>query len=429
MTASGKSASPSKAVPKALRPFDANNIKILLLENVNQTAVKILTEAGYQVEHHTKALPEDVLKEKIRDVHAVGIRSKTQLTADVLKEAKKLQAIGCFCIGTNQVDLDFASKRGIAVFNSPFSNSRSVAEMMISEIIMLARQLGDRNNEMHKTIWNKVSANCFEIRAKTLGIVGYGHIGTQLSVLAESMGMNVIFYDILQIMPLGTAKPMASLQDLLKTADFVTLHVPETPETINMIGEKELQCMKNGSYLINASRGTVVDIPALVRHLKSGHLAGAAIDVFPSEPASNGPNWITELQGCSNTILTPHIGGSTEEAQSSIGIEVGSGLVRFINYGSTLGSVNMPEVDLRVPSAASNTVRLINIHHNVPGVLKQINKLLDEFNIEKQMSDSKGDVAYVMADITIQKDLEANLKKIYESVSGMVENIGTRVLY
>ncbi|KAK6094619.1 D-3-phosphoglycerate dehydrogenase 2 [Batrachochytrium dendrobatidis] len=354
----------------ALQPFNTGDIKVLLLEGVNQTGVKILSNAGYQVETHAKALSEDILKEKIKDVHAIGIRSKTQLTASVLKEAKKLMAIGCFCIGTNQVDLEYAASHGITVFNSPFSNSRSVAEMAIAEIIALSRQLGDRNTELHNGVWNKTSLGCKEIRGKVLGIVGYGHIGSQLSVLADSLGMSIIFYDILQIMPLGTAKPVSTLKELLNTADFVTLHVPETDETRNMIGEQELNQMRKGTYLINASRGTVVDIPALKTALMSGHLAGAAVDVYPVEPFTNGKNFSSELMGCPNTLLTPHIGGSTEEAQFSIGSEVGSALARFINTGSTLGAVNFPEVDIRLSAAGSSTIRVINCHHNVPGVLK-----------------------------------------------------------
>ncbi|KAJ3198695.1 Phosphoglycerate dehydrogenase ser3 [Dinochytrium kinnereticum] len=337
-----------------------------------------------QVECFAKALPEDQLKEKIKDVHAIGLRSKTQLTKEVLQEAKELLVIGCFCIGTNQVNLEYAASRGIAVFNSPFSNSRSVAELVIAEIIALSRQVTDRNAEMHAGSWNKVSLmNCHEIKGKTLGIIGYGHIGSQLSVLADSFGMAVIYYDVLQIMHLGTAKPTASLGDLLKQADIVSLHVPETPETKNMIGEREISQMKKGAYLINASRGTVVDIPALASALKSGHLAGAAVDVFPVEPFTNGKNFSSELVGSPNTILTPHIGGSTEEAQSAIGVEVGSALLKFLKTGSTLGAVNFPEVDLRTSSSKKKLVRILNCHQNVPGVLKRSKSV-----ILKELSDT-----------------------------------------
>lgn len=304
-------------------------------------------------------------------MHVIGIRSKTKLSARVLKEARNLIVVGCFCIGTNQVDLQYAADHGIAVFNSPFSNSRSVAELVIAEIIALARQLGDRSNEMHNGTWNKVSNKCWEIRGKTLGritsrhainslayvsigIIGYGHIGAQLSVLAEAMGMTVIFYDVVNLMALGTARQVETLEDLLAGSDFVTCHVPELPETKNMIGQQQLDHMKKGSYLINASRGTVVDIPALIHAMRSGKIAGAALDVYPNEPAGNGDYfdsdlnaWGADLRALKNLILTPHIGGSTEEAQGAIGIEVGQALVRYVNEGSTLGAVNVPEVALR----------------------------------------------------------------------------------
>lgn len=320
---------PPKASAKQLKPFNTQDVKVLLLENVNLTGQAILKKQGYQVEALKSSLPEDQLIEKIQDVHVIGIRSKTQLSANVLKHAKNLIVIGCFCIGTNQVDLKFAAEMGIAVFNSPFSNSRSVAELMIGEIISLARQLGDRSNEMHKGIWNKVSNGCWEVRGKTLGIIGYGHVGAQLSVLAEAMGMRVIYFDVINMMGLGTANQVPTLEALLSSADFVTLHVPEIEETKNMIGEKELEKMRNGAYLLNASRGSVVDIPALIKYMQNGKLAGAALDVYPNEPGSNGENfnsqlnaWGDELRSLKNLILTPHIGGSTEEAQSAIGVEV-----------------------------------------------------------------------------------------------------------
>lgn len=298
-------------------------------------------------------MPQDLLIFN-RDIHVIGIRSKTKLTARVIREAKNLIVIGCFCIGTNQVDLQVAAQNGVAVFNSPFSNSRSVAELVICEIIALARQLGDRSNELHNGSWKKVSAGCWEIRGKTLGIIGYGHIGSQLSVLAEAMGMSVIYYDIVNLMALGTSRQVGSLEDLLSSADFITLHVPESSETKDLIGEKELSIMKDGSYLINASRGSVVDIPALISSMRNGKIAGAALDVYPNEPGGNGDyfdnnldHWIMDLRNLKNIILTPHIGGSTEEAQSAIGIEVANALVRYVNEGTTLGVVNMPEVNLR----------------------------------------------------------------------------------
>ncbi|KAF9332776.1 hypothetical protein BG006_004361 [Podila minutissima] len=410
---------------KVLKPFNTANIKILLLENVNETAVSAMRAQGYQVETHAKALAEDVLIEKIRDVHCVGIRSKTKLTKKVLDAAEKLGVIGCFCI--NQVDLEVAAQKGIAVFNSPFSNSRSVAELVIAEIVLLSRQLGDRNSEMHQGIWSKVSANCFEIRGKTLGIVGYGHIGSQLSVLAESMGMRVFFHDVVPLMPLGTSKQVNSLDELLEMSDFVTLHVPETEDTKNMIGEHELNRMKQGSFLINASRGTIVQIPALAKALRSGHLGGAAVDVFPKEPAANGKFFESELVGCPNTLLTPHIGGSTEEAQSMIGVEVSQALIKFINNGTSIGAVNFPEVDLRAIRDEENSIRLCYTHMNVPGVLLRITNILAEHNVDKQFSDSKGKIAYLMADIS--DVTPEQIQEIYQRVSETPTNIVTRVLY
>lgn len=421
---------------KALKPFSTGDIKILILENVNSTAINIFHNQGYQVEFYKTSLPEDELIEKIQSVHAIGIRSKTQLSEKVLKHAKNLVTIGCFCIGTNQVDLEYAAKAGIAVFNSPFSNSRSVAELVIAEIITLARQLGDRSIEMHTGTWNKVSTKCWEIRGKTLGIIGYGHIGAQLSVLAESMGMNVIYYDIHMIMSLGNSKQVDSLSDLLSRADFVSCHVPETSETKNLLSFPQFAAMKDGAYVINASRGTVVDIPALVQAMKAGKIAGAALDVFPQEPAKNGSDlfvnslneWASELTSLRNVILTPHIGGSTEEAQSAIGIEVGSALTKYINEGNSSGAVNFPEVSLRALDLdQSNSVRVLYIHQNVPGVLKTVNNILSNHNIDKQFTDSRGDVAYLMADIS-DVDL-ADIKSLYEQLEQTPYRIATRLLY
>ncbi|KAK9470579.1 uncharacterized protein V1510DRAFT_369891 [Dipodascopsis tothii] len=422
-------------VPKQLKPFATEDIKILLLENVNQTAVDILKGQGYQVEFHKTSLPDEELIEKIRDVHAIGIRSKTKLTAHILQEARNLQVIGCFCIGVNQVDTEYAAKHGIAVFNSPFSNSRSVAELIIGEIIMLARQLGDRSSEMHAGVWQKVSAGCWEIRGKTLGIVGYGHIGAQLSVLAESMGMSVLYYDVLPIMSLGMAKQVATLDELLQNSDFVTLHVPALPETKNMIGAPQFAAMRNGSYLLNASRGSVIDIPALIDAMKTGKVAGAAIDVFPNEPAKNGEffntqlnTWAGELVKLKNLILTPHIGGSTEEAQSAIGVEVGQALVRYINEGATIGAVNFPEVSLRnLTLEEENHVRVLYVHSNVPGVLRTVNEIFADHNIDKQFSDSRGDIAYLMADIS---DVNSeDIRELYEKLERTPFKIMTRLLY
>ncbi|KAG9001085.1 hypothetical protein FRB94_007146 [Tulasnella sp. JGI-2019a] len=421
--------------PRVLHPVDSGDLKLLLVENVSQDAVKSFKDHGFQVDFHTKSLSEDELVAKIGDYHAIGIRSKTKITARVLNAAAKLLVIGCFCIGTNQVDLDAAAKAGIPVFNSPFSNSRSVAELVISEVIALSRQLVDRASEMRAGTWNKVSKGCWEIRGKTLGIVGYGHIGSQLSVLAEAFGMRVLYYDIVNLMPLGSASQVNTLEDLLSNSDFVSLHVPELLETINMISTAQFQAMKEGSYLINNARGKVVDIPALVVALKSKKLAGCAVDVYPSEPGANGPNtftnklnsWTSELQSLPNVIMTPHIGGSTEEAQRMIGFEVSSALTRYLTYGSTMGAVNFPEVDLR-PIGADQTdfVRVCHAHKNEPGVLRQVNEALSEFNVEKQYSDSKGDVAYLMADISGVSDQD--LKVLQDRIRQTKSNIITRLL-
>ncbi|KAF4120139.1 D-3-phosphoglycerate dehydrogenase / 2-oxoglutarate reductase [Geosmithia morbida] len=424
-----------RTVEKQLKPFNTQDVKILLLENVNTAGQDILRGQGYQVEALKTSLSEDQLIEKIRDVQVIGIRSKTRLTEKVLREAKNLLVIGCFCIGTNQVDLDYAAKNGIAVFNSPFANSRSVAELVIAEIITLARQLGDRSNEMHRGTWNKVSSRCWEIRGKTLGIVGYGHIGSQLSVLAEAMGMNVIYYDVVTLMAMGTSRQVPTLEALLDEADFVTLHVPDLPETRNMISTAQFDKMKTGSYLINASRGSVVDITALIKAMNAGKVAGAALDVYPNEPAANGDyfnaslnTWGDDLRSLNNIILTPHIGGSTEEAQRAIGIEVGEALVRYINQGITVGSVNLPEIQLRsLTLEEENSARVIYIHKNVPGVLRKVNEILGDHNVDKQSSDSRGDVAYLMADIS--KVQVEEIKDLFASLEALSSRIMTRVLY
>ncbi|OBT78473.1 D-3-phosphoglycerate dehydrogenase [Pseudogymnoascus sp. 05NY08] len=415
---------PAASAAKPLKPFDTQDVKILLLENVNETGISILESQGYQVE----AI-------KTSNVHVIGIRSKTKLTEAVLREAKNLIVIGCFCIGTNQVDLEYAARHGIAVFNSPFANSRSVAELVIGEIISLARQLGDRSNELHNGTWNKVSSKCWEIRGKTLGIIGYGHIGSQLSVLAEAMGMSVIYYDVLSLMGMGTAKQVPTLDALLEQADFVTCHVPELPETTNLISVRQFEKMKTGSYLINASRGSVIDIPALINAMRNGKVAGAALDVYPTEPAANGDyftnnlnSWTEDLRSLKNIILTPHIGGSTEEAQRAIGVEVADALVRYVNQGVTLGAVNLPEVNLRsLTLDEPNHARVIYIHHNVPGVLRKVNAILGDHNVDKQISDNKGDVAYLMADIS---NVNLNdIKEISDALESLQSRILTRILY
>ncbi|KAF5312619.1 hypothetical protein D9619_003491 [Psilocybe cf. subviscida] len=420
--------------PRVLHPLENEGLRFLILENISQDAVAQFRGQGWHVDHLTKALNEDELVARIGTYHAIGIRSKTKITKRVLQAASKLLVIGCFCIGTNQVDLKAAARAGIPVFNSPFSNSRSVAELVMAEVIALSRQLFERSWELRTGVWNKQSKGCWEVRGKTLGIVGYGHIGAQLSVLAEAFGIRVIFYDVVNIMPLGSARQVDSLDTLLAESDFVTLHVPELEETINMIGAEQLSKMKQGSYLINNARGRVVDIPALISSLQSKHLAGAAIDVFPTEPGSNGAafddtvnSWASVLRALPNVILTPHIGGSTEEAQKMIGEEVSAALTRYLLSGSTIASVNFPEVDLRaIPADATNTIRICHVHKNQPGVLKQVNEALSPYNVEKQYSDSKGEVAYLLADIT---DVGASdLPRLKDRISSTEANIITRFL-
>lgn len=420
-----------KGNAKDLKQLTTQKTKVLLLEGVNKSGIELFERQGYEIETYAKALTDEEVKEKIKDVHVIGIRSKTMLTKEVLQQAKNLMAIGCFCIGTNQVNLSYAEERGIPVFNSPFSNSRSVAELVMGEIIGLSRKVGDKNDDLHAGVWNQPKVeDCFEIRGKTLGIVGYGHIGTQLSVLADSMGMRVIYYDIVPLFPLGTAKQVATLEELLQAADFVSLHVPATPQTKKMIGEEQLKLMKKGSFLINNARGTVVDVPALAKYLKSGHLAGAAVDVFPHEPEANGPGFQTELLGCPNVIMTPHIGGSTEEAQRAIGVEVANALIRYLKNGSTIGSVNFPLIELKNPSPEALIVRILNVHEHVPGVLRQINKIISTFNILKQFSESRGKIAYMAADLELksQEDMKL-LEEVQAELLKMPENLMTRILY
>ncbi|UZJ53567.1 hypothetical protein CBS101457_002887 [Exobasidium rhododendri] len=425
----------ASAVPRLLTPFDVGEIKILLLENVSAGAVEGLRQQGYQVDFHKGAWSEEELCDKIGNYHAIGIRSKTKLTSKVFRRGHKLLVVGCFCIGTNQVDLDAAAKAGVAVFNSPFANSRSVAELVIGELILLSRQLLDRAMEMRNGEWNKVSKGCNEVRGKVLGIVGYGHIGSQLSVLAESMSMTVIYYDVMPLMPLGTARQVETLEELLNHADFVSLHVPELAETKNMIGAKELAQMKKGSYLLNNARGKVVDIPALIDALESEHLAGACVDVYPKEPSGNSKDgfadqlngWESRLRACKNTVLTPHIGGSTEEAQRMIGIEVSNSLTRYINFGASTSAVNFPEVDLRfISEADTRVIRICYVHQNQPGSLRAVNEILATYNVDKQHSDSHKDVAYLMADISGVNDND--VKDIYERISKTDNNILTRLL-
>ncbi|GGW49983.1 phosphoglycerate dehydrogenase [Alishewanella tabrizica] len=375
-----------------------DKIKILLLEGLHQSAVQTFKDHGYtNIEYLKTSLPEDELIERIKDVHFIGIRSRTQLTENVLDAATKLVAIGCFCIGTNQVDLNAALKRAVPVFNAPFSNTRSVAELVLGQIIMLLRGIPQRNAAAHRGEWLKTADQSFEARGKTLGIIGYGHIGTQLSIMAEHIGMRVQFYDIESKLVLGNATQV-DLGTLLKTSDVISLHVPETPQTQNMIGEAELQLMKHGAVLINASRGTVVDIPALTSALESKKLAGAAIDVFPVEPKGNNEEFVSPLRQFDNVILTPHIGGSTQEAQENIGFEVAGKLVKYSDNGSTLSAVNFPEVSL---PEHKDRARLLHVHKNQPGMLTKINEAFAKHNVNiaGQYLQTNQEIGYVVIDI------------------------------
>ncbi len=399
-----------------------NKLKILLLENIHQVAQQRLEECGYQVTMEDAALSENNLIEMIKDYHVLGIRSKTRLTEKFFDKSSHLLTVGAFCIGTDQVALQSANLRGIPVFNAPYSNTRSVAELVIGYLIGLARGLAERSQAAHKGKWIKSAKGSNEVRGKVLGIIGYGHIGSQLSVLAEALGLQVVFYDIVKKLPMGNARSVDSLADVLKISDFVSLHVPDTPETRNLIGKKELSTMRKGSYLINASRGTVVNISALAESLRSEHLSGAAVDVFPQEPESNKDIFETELQGLANVILTPHIGGSTQEAQENIGREVADSFIRFIQYGSTTGAVNFPTVDL---VAHKNSVRLINVHKNVPGVLKNINEIVANVgaNISAQYLATDSNIGYLVMDMEYAEADEA-----YKQIIKLETNIRTRIL-
>jgi D-3-phosphoglycerate dehydrogenase / 2-oxoglutarate reductase len=403
--------------------FPKDHIKVLLLENVHASARELFATEGYQVEALSRSLAPEELGRKLADVHILGIRSKTQVPEAALAGARRLLTLGCFCIGTNQVELDAANRRGIPVFNAPFSNTRSVAELMIAEIIALARQLGDRSREVHAGSWRKVAAGCYEVRGKTLGIVGYGHIGRQLGVLAEALGLRVLFYDHASKLPMGNNTAVASLDELLARADFVSLHVPETPQTRNLIGAAELSRMREGSFLLNASRGSVVVIPALAEALASGRLAGAAIDVYPEEPEKNSDAFKTALQGLPNVLLTPHIGGSTSEAQAAIGREVGTSLVKFVNSGATTGAVNFPTVEL---AQARGTHRILNVHRNVPGVLRDVNKIVSDWNanIQSQVLATDPNIGYLIMDL--EKDVSNDVNK---AIAALDTNIRTRILY
>ncbi|MFT6309482.1 MAG: D-3-phosphoglycerate dehydrogenase [Thalassolituus sp.] len=404
--------------------LDKSKIKFLLLEGVHPSALETLKASGYtNIEYLKTSLPDDELKAAIKDAHFVGIRSRTQLTDEIFAAAEKLIAVGCFCIGTNQVDLKAATKRGVAVFNAPYSNTRSVAELSIAEIIMLMRGVPEKSAQCHRGGWNKSATDSYEIRGKKLGIVGYGSIGTQLSVMAESMGMEVYFYDVVTKLPIGNAKQVGSLNELLNLSDVISLHVPETAATKWMMGSEQFAEMKQGSIVLNASRGTVVDIDALADAIRSKKLLGAAIDVFPVEPRSNNEEFVTPLREFDNVILTPHVGGSTIEAQENIGKEVGEKLAQYSDNGTTTSSVNFPEVAL--PSNP-DVHRILHIHKNVPGVMNAINSILAEnnINISGQYLQTVEEVGYVVIDVATDAS-ELALEKI-KTVEGTIR---ARVLY
>lgn len=404
--------------------LDKSKIKFVLFEGVHQSALDTLHAAGYSnIDYYKKALDGDELKEAIKDAHFIGLRSRTHLTAEMIEAAPKLIAVGCFCIGTNQVDLNAAKVRGIPVFNAPFSNTRSVAELVLGEILLLMRNVPQANAEVHRGIWNKSATGSYEVRGKKLGIIGYGHIGSQLSIIAESLGMDVYFYDIENKLPLGNAKQLRSLEELLSSCDVVSLHVPELPSTKNLMNAARIAQLKQGAILINAARGTVVDIDALAQALKDGKLQGAAIDVFPVEPASINEEFVSPLREFDNVILTPHIGGSTAEAQENIGFEVAGKFVKYSDNGSTLSSVNFPGVSL---PEHEGTKRLLHIHENRPGILNKLNQIFVEanLNIAAQYLQTDPKIGYVVVDVETN-DASPLLTKLKE-IDGTIR---ARVLY
>ncbi|MBP6618816.1 MAG: phosphoglycerate dehydrogenase [Leadbetterella sp.] len=398
-------------------------IKVLLLENVHPAAVEAFESQGFDVEFHKGAMDEEELIEKIKDVSIIGIRSKTTITKKVLENADKLLAIGAFCIGTNQIDIKTASDRGIAVFNAPYSNTRSVVELVIGEMIMLIRKVFPKSSGMHKGIWDKSANHSFEVRGKKLGMIGYGHIGTQLSVIGEALGMEIYFYDIVDKMPIGNAKKCRSMEEVFKVADVVSMHIDGRKENTNLIGEKEFAQMKDGVIFLNLARGSVVEIPALVGAIKSGKIHGAGVDVFPEEPKTNSDPFVSELMGFDNVILTPHIGGSTEEAQQGIGTYVPERLLEYINNGSTTGSVNFPELTLPL---LQNSHRLLHVHKNVPGILAKLNNIFAKHNINITGQYLKTDetLGYVIVDIE-----KSYSREFVQDIKGIEETIKFRMLF
>ena len=412
--------------PQPQFSLSKDKIRVLLLEGVNDSAAQMLETAGYtNLTRLPKALGGDALKEAIKGVHLLGIRSRTQITSDVLEAADRLIAIGCFSVGTNQVDVDAARRSGIPVFNAPFSNTRSVAELVIGEIVMLFRRIVPRSNAAHEGRWDKSANDSLEVRGKTLGIVGYGNIGSQLSNLAEALGMRVIFYDHTDKLRHGNTEPVGSLQELLGQSDVVSLHVPETRATQGMIGRDEIRAMKPGAYFINNSRGTVVDLDALAEALRDGRLRGAAVDVFPVEPSSNAERFVSPLQGLENVLLTPHIGGSTEEAQERIGAEVARKLIDYSDTGSTMGAVNFPQAQL---AARPSGTRFIQVQRNLPGMLGRLNEVLARHavNIAAQYYETYADVGYVVLDADTSA---ADSQRILADIRALEGTIRARLLY
>ena len=413
-------------LPSERLSLSKDRIKVLLLEGINDSAADLLVNAGYtNMTRLPKALDQDALLKALEGVHVLGIRSRTQLTDAIFARADRLFAVGCFSVGTNQVDLEAARSRGVPVFNAPFSNTRSVAELTIGEIVMLLRKITDRSVSAHGGGWDKSAEGSFEVRGKVLGIVGYGNIGSQLSTLAEAMGMRVIYYDQTDRLRHGNTEPVDSLHELLGSADIVTLHVPETPQTAGMIGAEQIAAMNPGSYLINNSRGTVVDLDALAAALKSGHLAGAAVDVFPVEPASNSDRFVSPLQGLPNVILTPHVGGSTEEAQERIGAEVARKLIDYSDVGSTVGAVNFPQVQL---AARAVGTRFIHVQRNVPGMLRRLNDVFAarNVNIAAQNYQTDGEIGYVVMEA---ESIGADARDVLREIRALEGTIRARLLY
>jgi D-3-phosphoglycerate dehydrogenase len=403
--------------------FPRHKIRIALLENIHPAAREALVEAGYSVDLHPQALEGEALAAVLAESHVVGLRSRTKLRSAQLEQGAKLLAIGCFSVGTDQVDIAAAAQRGVPVFNAPHASTRSVAELTMGCVIGLARRLGDKSRMLHAGTWDKSLAGAHEVRGRTIGLIGYGHIGQQVGLLAEAFGMRVLFHDIQKKLPLGLAKPLPGVEQILDDADFVSLHVPETPQTRGMIGAAQIARMKRGAYLLNLSRGSVVAIDALRDALTSGHLGGAALDVFPQEPTPTQAEWRSELAGLPNVLLTPHVGGNTEEAQRNIGIEVAHALAAFVDRGNSEGAVNFPPINL---PPRENTHRVLNIHRNVPGVLASVTAIVSELgaNIEAQQLGTNKDVGYLVMDV----DRELS-DAVRERIAALPVSIRTRLLY